>query len=126
MTPSTLTTRDTRCVLSVDADGYGEGEGTHLSVFLYLMKGSHDDEVTWPLRGKFGIKLLNQISDDGHHSKTVTFDDEKDTTRVTESDRDTDGWGYSKYISSRDLHKTTPTCQYLKDDCLFFQVARLI
>ena len=42
--------------------------GDHLSVELYLMKGQNDDELTWPLRGKFEIKLLNQISDSEHHS----------------------------------------------------------
>ena len=111
--------------LSIDAGGNGDGEGTHLSVFLYLMKGPHDGDLAWPLRGKFEVKLLNQISDSEHHSKTVTYNDEKDITRVIEGDRDTNGWGYSGYISSRDLHKNTPTCQYLKDDCLFFQVTKL-
>ena len=51
--------------LSSDAAGHkdGNGKGTHLSVFL---KGSHDDELTWPLKGKFEVKLLNQISDSEH------------------------------------------------------------
>ena len=42
--------------LQVDAAGASDGEGTQLSWFLYLMKGSHDDELTWLLRGKFVIK----------------------------------------------------------------------
>ena len=110
--------------LSVDAGGYGDGKGTHLSMFLYLMKGSHDDELTWPLRGKFKIKLLNQISDSEHHSKTVTYDDDDDFNRVTEGDRD-NGWGDVKYISIKGLYRATPACQYLKDNCLFFQVIKL-
>ena len=44
--------------------------------------------------------------------------------RVTDSDKAI-GLGKSKFISNEDLHKTTPTCQYLKDDCLFFQVTKL-
>ena len=31
----------------VDAAGYNDGKGTHLSMSLYLMKGPHDDELTW-------------------------------------------------------------------------------
>ena len=114
--------------LHVDADGAGDGEGTHLSVFLYLMKGPHDDELTWPLRGMFEIKLLNQISDSEHHSMTVTYaDDMKSSSadRVIKGDKNTKGWGYHQFISNEDLHETTPTCQYLKDDCLFFQVTKL-
>ena len=94
------------------------------------MKGPHDDELTWPLRGKFEIKLLNQISDSEHHSLTVTYDDRASdinavVDRVTEGDRSENGWGYHQYISNEDLNKITPTRQYLKDDCLFFQVTKL-
>ena len=42
---------------------YDDAKGTHLSMFLYVMKGRHDDELTWSLKGTFYIKLLNQLSD---------------------------------------------------------------
>ena len=50
--------------LRVDAAGYGDGEGTHVSVYLHLMKGPHDDKLEqsdhWPLRGTFTIELTTQ------------------------------------------------------------------
>ena len=106
----------------------GANEDTHLSVFLYLLKGPHDDELTWPLRGKFKIDLLNQVSDSEHHSCILSYDDYTSRTsacRVTINERSTKGWGRRQFIFNEDLHKTIPTCQYLKDDCLFFQVTRL-
>ena len=114
--------------LGVDAAGSGDGKGTHLSVFLYLTKGPHDDELTWPLRGKFEMKLLNQISDREHHSWTLIFDDKTphfSTSRVTEVNRRNQGWGTNQYISNENLNKVTPARQFLKDDCLFFQVTKL-
>ena len=105
--------------LRIDAAGYGVDKGTHLSVFLYLMKGPHDDELTWPLRGNFEVKLLNQISDNEHYSMIIGFDD----VRVVEGNRATRGWGYQRFISYE--HKSTPACRYLKADCLFFQVTKL-
>ena len=114
--------------LKVYAAGNGDGKGTHLSMYLYLMKGPHDDELTWPLREKFEIKLLNQISDSQHYSGTVTYDDNTPndyTSRVTKGNKSDNGWGWAQYISNEDLLKITPTCQYLKDDCLFFQVTKL-
>ena len=107
--------------------GYGDGEGTHLSVYLNLMKGSHDDELTWPPKGKFVIKLLNQISDSEHHSVIMSFDtaSKKSIARVTARDRAKCDWEYSMLIPYEELQRTTPTCQYLKDDCLFFQVTKL-
>ena len=113
--------------LCVDAACYGDGKGTHLSMFLFLMKGPHDDELTWPLRGKFEIKLLNQISDSEHYSVMLTFDHTTSGAdkRVKMGDRAANGLGKPKFISNEDLHKTTPKCLYLKDDCLFFQVTKL-
>ena len=112
--------------LCVYPAGDGDGEGTHLSVFLNLMKGLHDDELTWPLRGMFEVKLLNQISDCEHYSITVTYDNRADNVagRVTDDDRGT-GTGYLQFFSNGDLHKITPTCQYLKDNCIFLQVSKL-
>ena len=114
--------------LGVYADGV-DGKGTHMSVGLFLMKGPHDDELTWPLRGKFEIKLLNQISDSEHHSMTLHYDDSASDIaagRVTEYDHDkATGLGHTQFISSENLNKVTPTCQFLKDDCLFFQVTKL-
>jgi len=59
--------------LWVYPDGSDDGKVTHLSVYLCLMKGPHDDELTWPLRGKFEWKLLNQISDCEHCSDTMSY-----------------------------------------------------
>jgi len=114
--------------LNVFPAGDGNGKGTHLSVFLYLTKGPHDDELTWPLRGAFEVKLLNQISDCEHNSITVNFNDGVPhivAGRVTESERAA-GWGKPKFISNEDLNKVTSTCQYLKDDCIFLQVNKML
>ncbi|XP_065901691.1 TNF receptor-associated factor 4-like [Dysidea avara] len=114
--------------LRVEPAGHSEGKGTHLSVFMYLMKGPHDDELTWPLTEKFQFKLLNQISDCEHYSTTLTFDDHTPSEyagRVTDCIRSTGGWGHRQFIVYEDLHTVTPTCQYLKDDCIFLQVSKL-
>ena len=99
-------------------------DSDYLSVWLYLMKGPNDDELTWPLRIKFELKLLNQISDSEHYLKMLTFDERVDddvSARVID-DKLAKGWGYSKFISFKNLFDNTETCQYLKDDCIFFQV----
>ena len=61
-----------RMCLHIDTVGVLDDKDTHLSVFLCLMKGPHDDELTWPLRGKLEMKLLNQFCNDEHYSKTLT------------------------------------------------------
>ena len=116
------------CVYPADLTSSTTDEDTHMSVYLCLMKGPHDDELTWPLRGKFEVKLLNQISDCEHHSETIAYDDrtEDDVAgRVTDHGDNACGWGREEFICNEDLHQVTPTCQYLKDDCIFLQVSKL-
>ena len=101
---------------------------THLSLYLHLMKGPHDDKLTWPVRGKFEVKMLNQISDCKHYSLVIVYGDcikdDYAAGRVKHGNK-ARGWGYTKFISKEDLRKFTPTCQYLKDDCIFLQVSKL-
>ena len=95
-----------------------------LSVWLHLMEGPHDDMLPWPLRGKFEVKILNQISDSGHHSLMVKYGDRAGddiSGRITDGKR-AKGYGFSKFISFQVLFETTKTCQFVKDNCIFFQV----
>jgi len=112
--------------ICVDCSGDDDAKGTHLSVFLCLMKGPHDDKLAWPLREKFQVKLFNQISDCEHYSDIMDYSDaEFDIAgRVIDGGRGK-GWGSPKFIFNEDLTEVTPTCQYLKDDCIFFQVSKL-
>ena len=59
--------------LRVDANGNGDDNGTHLSVFVSLMQGEFVDQLKWPFRGKIQIKLVNQEKDRDHVVKTVKF-----------------------------------------------------
>ena len=116
-----------KMMMEVHPSGFINGKGTHLACFLILMKGPHDDNLLWPLKDKFEIKLLNQISDSQHHSKIVNYENSPHNCsgRVTEGNVKAKGWGRHQFISNEDLYEITSTHQYLKDDCLFFQIAKL-
>ena len=63
--------------LRVNANGHGDGEGSHISVFVHLMRGEFDDHLKWPFRGDITIQLLNQLEDkkQQHHTETIHFND---------------------------------------------------
>ena len=113
--------------LRVYANGKGDGAGTHVSVYVYLMRGEHDDKLTWPFRGDITIQVVNQKRDQDHVAYTLAFDDrvatfEHVSDRVTEGKRAKSGWGTDKFASHIKL-ESTKKC--LTNDCIKFRVTAL-
>jgi len=110
--------------LKVYAGGNGVGIGTHVSVFLYLMKGPYDDLLEqsghWPLKGTFKIELLNHLNHE-NQIHYIRFDggSSKHADRVKGRGRGTSGYGEPQFIS----HKTILDSDYLKYDSLFFTIS---
>jgi len=111
--------------ISVHANG-NDGKGTHISVFACLMRGKNDDNLSWPFTGEVTITLLNQLEDKNHHTIAVKFPEDvaiKANERVVNSDRG-GGYGCPTFIRCNQLgYDAEQNCQYLKDDCLYFQIA---
>jgi len=102
--------------------------GIYVSVGLYLLQGLYDDEVTWPLKAKFEVTLLNQISDSEHRSATLTFDETLPGStiyRVIDDDDENTPVRHDTFISMSDMYRSTETCQFLRDHCLFFRVSKV-
>ena len=109
--------------LSVDADGCDTGEGTHLSVYIYLMQGEFDDQLQWPFRGSVTIQLLNQLWGEGHSEYTILFDDQTPdgvAGRVTVGERADNEWGAPEFIAYDMLQPN-----YLQNDQLRFCISEV-
>lgn len=52
--------------LRLDINGYGEGINSHMSLFLVLMKGEYDSQLTWPLNVEVSFTLLNMSESENH------------------------------------------------------------
>ena len=112
--------------LNVETNEIVDGSGTHVSMFICLMRGYNDDNLKWPFKGTIKVSLLNQLEDRRHLTREVwSLDDdvpEKASGRVTEGERAVGIWG-QEFISHQDLsYSHVNNCQYLKDDILFFRV----
>ena len=109
----------------VVAGGYDTGKDTHMSVYLCLKKGQYDAELSWPLRGRFEVKLLNQMSDYEHQTRIFTYGDnaaDRIAGRVISDGRNS-GNGRCRFISNKSLYEVTPTRQFIKDDAVFLQIS---
>ena len=112
--------RGYRMCLKVVANGCNIGKGTHVSVYVCLMRGEFDNYLKWPFRGEVTVQLLNQIEDKGHHEKTLDFANgtpDSCADRVTASERAA-SWGRPQFISHRALNYNK-NCQYLKYESSF-------
>ena len=115
--------------LRVHANGDGSGEGTHVSVYVHLMKGEYDHMLTWPFKCDITIRLLNWREDKGHVEEILDFNDSDDIKyrkRVMQGVRATDGLGYD-FISHSDLYyNITNNSEYINNDILCFVVSKVI
>ena len=124
-----------RMCLCVYANGDGIGEDTHVSCYIRLMSGEYDDILEWPFHGEVTIELLNQLEDENHHKRVVHFDESRPCaqeciSRVIGKEISVRGRGFSKFLSHSQLHFKSSfglhyyqSCQYLKDDTLYFRVS---
>ena len=104
------------CV-GIYANGYGVGKGTHVSVYTRLLEGRYDNQLHWPFLGTVTYELLNQLGDDNHHKRDITYD---------ASDNMIAGIirGNQKFLPHSSLgHNPATNTQYLLDDTLYFRVS---
>ena len=113
--------------LGVYANGYGDGEGTHVRMFVCLMHGKFDNSLKWPFRGDITIQLLNQLAGTEHHLETISFTARTPNSaagRVT-GERNL-GKVCPKFVAHSELkYNSTKNRQYLMDDCLCFRVTKV-
>ena len=116
--------------LSIDPNGWSTGEDTHVSIFIYMMKGEFDSHLKWPFRGEITVELVNQKEGGKNHERKPvehTGSDGCDGVfqRVTEGERAEEGWGSPQFISHADLYKPEKGKEYLLNDTLIFRVSKV-
>ena len=118
-----------RLCLRVDSNGGGSGKGTHVSVFICIMRGQFDDSLQWPVMGAITIQLLNQIEDKNHveciNNLSVGVDPECNE-RVTGSiSTRSPGWGFYEFIPHSSLgYDAAKNTQYLQNDTLRIRILK--
>ena len=103
--------------LSVVANGFDRGKGTHVSVLVHMMQGEFDDDLKWPFRGKFIINMMNQEEDKNHVTWILKLDSDSGpavlTERVVGAAKNMKGGGLFQFLRHTNLRP-----KYLKNDCI--------
>ena len=107
--------------LCVYPNGVGDGKGTHVSIFAFMMQGPFDDYLKWPFRGEITIQIVNQVGDHDHVEDVICYSDKTpgdSAGRVTNKERGR-GWGNSLFLAHDKLqYNAEKETQYLMDDNL--------
>ena len=115
--------------LNVVANGDGEFKGTHVSVYVYLMKGANDSTVKWPFTGDISIHLLNWREDNGHMKKIISSNDSlplECRSKVIEGERAPDAFGKFNFIPHSELdYNHSNNTEYISSDTLCFLIGNV-
>ena len=86
-------------------NGVGTCRGTHVSVFVAVMRGEYDDQLKWPFTGEVTVRLINIEENAGHWDKTIYFDNSvplmyryKPEGCISHA-----GWGCPGFVAHSDL-----------------------
>jgi len=103
--------------LQVYLDGDGPGKGTHLSLFMVIMKSDYDNLLEWPFQKKVKFTLLNQQNRAKDHTEKII--PTKESSSFQKPKRDVNiGSGCPQFISLDRLDLEG----FLKDDTLYFDI----
>ena len=119
--------------ISVYANGSDTGKGTHVSVYLHMMAGEYDNDLKWPFHGEVTVQLLNQRNNLNHWEDALIENGDYSSNDCKECFARVQGmhqcgreWGYPEFIPHEGLgYDVDKDCQYLKNDCLKFQVNKV-
>ena len=97
-------------------NGNGDGENTHLSLFLINMEGEYDAILQWPCAKDITLTLIDQQGnlDD---RETISFALGRVWTSRPLKGKEV-GWGFQTFEAHDELQKRA----YIVDDTIFFQV----
>ena len=101
--------------LCIDTIGYMEARGTHITAWLFSMRGEYDGNLSWPIQITAHLQLLNQKGDHQHMVARQMFNGVAKVSIHREIAK--------KFIAHSELgYNAAKDTQYLKDDCLHFQL----
>ena len=105
--------------VEIHPNGHGEGDNTHLSVFIVVMKCEYDAVLRWPFDKKVKITLIDQQDDPDHRENFTKETVGGGIPSFGRPEREKNvGWGFHCFISHLELHSR----RYIVDDTLFLQV----
>ena len=114
-----------KLALGVVVNGWGVGKGSHVSVFLFLLRGEYDNNLSWPFQADIKLQLVNQMQDSLHKEVTISTLNESDAAGRVRNKNAACLKEFPMFISHDALFDEHENIQYLKHDSLEFRVVNI-
>ena len=94
-----------KLLMQLFTNGSGSGKGTHLSVFVCIMRGENDDILQWPFRGRVTVQAYNRGTEEWDNDYVVRFDNSPESycKQPLADSLSNPGWGVAKYLAKNDI-----------------------
>ena len=102
--------------LSVYPNGTGKGAGSHLSVYVNLMHGEHDDNLSWPFQGNITVKVITESKAFEEILYFINKAPAAAARRVTNREMNRLGHGRSRFVN---------LCEVSNCDFIHFRVEKV-
>ena len=104
--------------MSLKPNGDGEGENTHLSLFLANFEGEYDAVLQWPFPKEVTLTLIDQQRNlDDRQTVSRPLPGTEETWRSRPVNGEEEYWGFRQFVSHDELQKRA----YIVDDTIFIQ-----
>ncbi|XP_028829526.1 TNF receptor-associated factor 5 isoform X2 [Denticeps clupeoides] len=100
--------------------GDGPGHGSHLSLYVLLMRGDFDSLLPWPFQQLVTLSVLDQSVARNHISMSFSPDTENSSFHRPRTDTNKAS-GYHLFVSHANL-EAPKNAVYIRDDTLFIRV----
>ena len=102
-------------------NGNGKAKDSHLSVYLFMMKGEYDSILSWPFQQEITFTLIDQQQQEGNRKDLSTSfkadASEEFFGRPVHKVNDA-GRGFPRFVS----HEVLQTRRYVVDDTIFLKI----
>ena len=103
--------------LRINLNGVESGVGTHVALYVHVVRGDYDGFLEWPFSKGFRLSIVDQSEDvkSRHHiSKTVVAERELNAFQRPVAPFNTIGFGYQDFTPIEQIHEP----QYTKNNTL--------
>lgn len=107
--------------LRINPNGVDSCLGTHVGLFVHVMKGDYDSILEWPFSGRIALSILDQNEDQNfrHHiSSTMIAKPNLLAFQRTDAYRNHNGYGYVEFAPITQITGG----QYVKNDVMLVRV----